>query len=706
MDVREKNTMKLRNVLLLIIVCVGLFCGAVWRTQLEKSGLIYYPSSGAELISMHNKALTRYASDGLEPTYKLIHTGVSDVTYYSITSGVTFEEYETIIVEPRAWIYTPSGVTPSFNPNKIIAIDTQRVFELDGGIEWTVPGEIPIDWVGVKPNIETNAVATSNLNNINKLTASISGVTGCILKATAGEYWFEASDRVYFEIRDNMHFVGQGKDDITIFNWIDFDVNNQFYSIMRNTVDDNITNVSFKDMCFDNSGVSPMNVASSSPTRGVNIRIGDAILVDPTGELKNHNITIDSCKFKSYALSMNICQAENVKIINSDFVLPESGVGNPSIDIMNGSTNVIVQGNYVEETTYLAGVNCNINLQASNLVVNGNVIDGGNTYGSAILSEGGKNIIISNNTIDQTGSLDYTITGIIIAGCTDVLINSNLMYGADGSSSAQRGISDNRDNHNLKIINNTITNYSIGIQVGSTTSTYYYTGYRIIEDNVIVDNKIKPFLANCDGSSTTYTDLELTFKGNTIIGVNNDLSFDMYEDTGKLTVMYNEGAEILLQSLSEDHETRLGYNYGGIPNYDYSYFYNLPDAQYDMIKWEGATYVVTPELDFDGGDLNFYLSGYDYNKRYLVAGIDYRHTEASSLSSGILLYLRIFDIDGLVTTLPSFTTDMSNDIRQIDHDRVDGNLSYYDVPAMFNVRCNGTATGTGAVIGTIKLIEQ
>jgi len=98
--------MKLKAILLMsVIYCM--VCGSAWGLPSEKSGLIYYPKDGASLIAIHNAVV----ASGNPAHYKLTYSGSGVSTPYYITSGVTFEDYETFECEPYAYLVAASGVT-------------------------------------------------------------------------------------------------------------------------------------------------------------------------------------------------------------------------------------------------------------------------------------------------------------------------------------------------------------------------------------------------------------------------------------------------------------------------------------------------------------------------------------------------------------------------------------------------------------------
>ena len=709
--------MKRLMVLMVMLFCM---CGNAWGLSTERSGLIYYPTDGASAIAINSAIESR----GYPATIKFTFGGSGVSKAYILSSDVTFSELATLEHEHGAMLSWSSGVTITLDPTKIDALPSQQIWDRDGGLIFSEPGTIPIAWNGVIKNIETEAQATKNLDNINSLIYTVSSVTGCLMTLEAGDYWFEASERRYFYIRDNVHFKGQGKDEVSNFKWIDFDptpvTGDVFFGLMtdrKNRTADrtNVTNLSFEDMCIDNSGVSPNNPDGSGGmgSRGISLVLGDGIKSDPTlNVFRMKNISIDNTKWICWALPESIRQALNVKITNSDFVNPPGVNGTPSIDVLNGSRNVIITGNYVEDILWEAATQSSINCQASDLLISNNTV-GSSFYGGGILEESGERVIISNNIVDLTRSQWDSNDGIIIAGetgTTDVLVTGNLLImNPDISLDLTcRGIQISRNTHNVEISNNIVKNFYTGIE-NDTSDGFYVSGWHLIENNTIVDSLTRPYFFN--GDNGTFTDVELSFIGNTIISgstsVDNRCVIRMTSDSGPTVIKYNEGAEIYLDSLSEDHHTYIGNNFTpGMATYNNTAINALSDAEWNMIEWDGVTYITSPEMDLTGSDTTYYLDGYDYNKRYLVVGIDMFYSETASLSGAVTIYPRLYDIDGLVTTLPIYTSGTTDPIRTIDNHRIDSNLSYYDVPAIFATRNVGGGTGTGSITATWGLIEQ
>jgi len=116
--------------LMVLMVMLFCMCGNAWGLSTERSGLIYYPTSGAALVSMNSSAESR----GYPVTFKLTHSGSGVSTPYYITSGVTFSELITLEFENGAMFVPTSGVTiKPYGPAHIKAQQTQQVFDLSSG---------------------------------------------------------------------------------------------------------------------------------------------------------------------------------------------------------------------------------------------------------------------------------------------------------------------------------------------------------------------------------------------------------------------------------------------------------------------------------------------------------------------------------------------------------------------------------------------
>ena len=128
MDVKRGSEMKLRNLLFVVFIFIVL-CGAVWRLSFEKSGLIYYPASGAELISLSAKI----DSNGYPAKVKLINIGSGVSTPYYISSGVTFSDLITLEFENGAMLTPDSGIAVIVLGDAK-AGDTQRIVSGQGTV--------------------------------------------------------------------------------------------------------------------------------------------------------------------------------------------------------------------------------------------------------------------------------------------------------------------------------------------------------------------------------------------------------------------------------------------------------------------------------------------------------------------------------------------------------------------------------------------
>jgi len=133
MDVERRMEMKLRSLLFVAFVFIVL-CGAVWRLSFEKSGLIYYPESGAELVALSAKI----DSNGYPATAKLINIGSGVSTPYYISSGATLSDLMTLEFENGAMLVPDSGVTIFvYSADNIICTETQTIKSGAGELHFT-----------------------------------------------------------------------------------------------------------------------------------------------------------------------------------------------------------------------------------------------------------------------------------------------------------------------------------------------------------------------------------------------------------------------------------------------------------------------------------------------------------------------------------------------------------------------------------------
>jgi len=105
--------MKRVLVLMVMLFCM---CGNAWGLSTERSGLIYYPTSGPSLISM-NAAIE---SRGVDCIVKLTNNGSGVSTPYFIASDTELSEYITLERETGAVIHVNSGVTLDMGGSKFV----------------------------------------------------------------------------------------------------------------------------------------------------------------------------------------------------------------------------------------------------------------------------------------------------------------------------------------------------------------------------------------------------------------------------------------------------------------------------------------------------------------------------------------------------------------------------------------------------------
>jgi len=683
----------------------------------------YAPGSGKDVINGDEiDSWNDRAEASQNPlTISLLHrSGVS--TAYELPAGFTQSEYVTFEIEPGAIMTWVSGVTPSFIPDQINALPNQQIWDGAGGLGFVEAGTIPLDWNGILPNIETEAQATINLDGVNQLIDAVTGVTGCVLSLGAGsEYWFEASDRGYFWLRDNTNFKGVSKY-TSGFNWIDFDpLNDDFYGLMKNSktsplVYNDIINLSFQDMFLDNSGVSPNNPSGSGGwgSRGSTLVLGQGISQVADPEITTRNLTIENTVWKSWALPQSIYQAQNVKILDSDFLNGEGVSGTPSITVMNGSIDVIISGNYIEDILWESGTQSSINVQASNLIVDSNVAKS-TFYGGGLLFEGGYNAVFSNNIIDLRNAEHVDCNGMGIqgtpeTGCTDVTVQGNLfiMNPDIPVSDTSRGVSVSRNTHNISVKNNTFKNFGIGVDFSCPSGGYYMTGSMICESNLIENSRHKHMEFDTTNADVDAEDTTFTVDGNIMSGETSAFNIKQAADAGTFTATNNIGGTINLVALSEDHRTRLGMNSGPEDSETYYYYWYqvLPDADAAQIEWLDAIYLVSEELDLSGADTTHYMLGLDPNETWWVPKVDIYYTEATSADTGVDINFQRYDTSGILGWLPAYTSTVSTPIRTMETHRLKTNQSYYEYPMWFATRTVGGKTGTGAVRVIWTLIKQ
>jgi len=162
----------MKRLIVLAFVLMVFMPGAA-NAAYEKSGVIRYPTDGDNLLALHTAAAARYAADGTRTHYKLLYTGSGASTAYVISSGVTFEDYETLEFENGAMLVPASGVTiRPYAPEHCDALPTQQIYDISSGgvIKYQKPGVIyPELWGvdGTADQIEINqAIASVNGTNV------------------------------------------------------------------------------------------------------------------------------------------------------------------------------------------------------------------------------------------------------------------------------------------------------------------------------------------------------------------------------------------------------------------------------------------------------------------------------------------------------------------------------------------------------------
>ena len=131
--------MKRVLVLMVMLFCM---CGNAWGLSTERSGLIYYPTTGPALISMSAAIESR----GVDCIVKLTNNGSGVSTPYVIPSDVTFSELVTLEFENGAQLVWGSGVTNTMYPDNIKALPGQQVFDYSGGLIFPEATEVSIGW--------------------------------------------------------------------------------------------------------------------------------------------------------------------------------------------------------------------------------------------------------------------------------------------------------------------------------------------------------------------------------------------------------------------------------------------------------------------------------------------------------------------------------------------------------------------------------
>jgi len=678
-----------------------------------------YPSTvtragkSAVYDSEGNPAVTGDAPPGLSEfsfindstNYADLDTAIADIgstktTLYvtgntTVTANLSVPSTLTLRFHRQGALVIGAGITATINSP--IEAGRHQIFTGAGTAAFgagTVDAIKP-EWFGFLPEINTDAQAILNLDAFKKIVVAASAAKIPIEFGT-GTYYPEYGTGRIITLLDDLAMIGQGKH-VTTIKWREVGGAGSTNGLMRDD-GNGIDNLLFKDIAFDNTDVTP----------GASWVIGTVIWVGVTGSgdaVESDNITIDNCKFISRSRSMLITKTDNVLITETDCVVASAVTGIPGIVVMNGSTNVRIIGNRVEDQTADAAVAC-INVQASNMLISDNVV-GSSIDSTAILVEGEDNILITSNIIDLSNATNVNCNGIIIDGCDVVKIVGNLIIGhasPTGPDGIGIGIGSRRNNTELTIENNQIINFWTSIRIGNSTAVTF--GDHYVSHNVLVDAGENAFLLDVDGS-VTYTNAESSFLNNEVRGTNNRAHFNMPTDAGDLVIDGNVGFQIRLNTLSSDHSTIIGTNTGGAPTYRETVLDALATAQYDMIDWQGnVLYIPTTAMDLSGGAESIELFGYDFDKAYYIANIIMYYSEASSADAGVALSPFLFDTaSGSVRAFTVYTSEINKAVRtRIKHRVVNNNN--YTTPAFFVFTNAGGKTGTGEVVATLKLIEQ
>ncbi len=195
----KESKMRLKLMAVFVFVWCMLVGSTAWGAY-EKSGLIYYPTNGAELIAMHNSVVAR----GLTAHYKLTNNGSGSTTAYALTSGVTFENYETLEFENGAMMVTTSGQT--YVLNCVLDADPlQHVF--DGGGSYTGNLQVPVfyaQWWGAKRD---NGI-TDSTDAIKTVLALAKGADDTGIGRSAANFHLPDAGGGFYKITDTLVIDG------------------------------------------------------------------------------------------------------------------------------------------------------------------------------------------------------------------------------------------------------------------------------------------------------------------------------------------------------------------------------------------------------------------------------------------------------------------------------------------------------------------
>jgi len=536
--------------LMMVLFCM---CGNAWGLSTERSGLIYYPTDGANLIAMHNAVVTR----GLPAHYKLIHTSSGETTPYIITSGVTFQEYETFEVEDYAMIVPDSGVTVTiYIPENVEAGERQKIFDLSGGgaIAFIEDSEGSAMHFGV----DTDETASNNTEYFD------AAITACSLYVPVNIY--EINGQIG-EIPSNRFVRGAGKGKTIIKIADNSVVQGSAFTVL--TTENSGTSITLSDLTIDGNldnqaGVIPTGNANYGfavratnvlvenceftgiaangtgvPTNGAQV-IFDNCWSHHNGKKGFHSGSVSDVQIKggfwytngegaagSYGVGIGMHQGmKDFNIIGAHCfdnglygIYVGDSLGESGSDSRRG--NIIGCNSY---DNYSAGINISADdTESGNLNIHLKIV-GCDIYGQTyygITATGAHSIIISNNSIRENGR-----SGVRTVNPRNIKILGNEIYNNNQEDSTYSGIDivtagsepGYNDCGNVTIANNTIADHQstatqeFGIRTNNESA---WTANLKIHNNILfgnVDEQIevaagtypnsKFFIQNNDGYTT------------------------------------------------------------------------------------------------------------------------------------------------------------------------------------------------------------
>jgi len=151
--------MKFRLIVMMVFVWCLWFGSVSWGAT-EKSGLIYYPKTGAEAIAMN----TAIEARGIPATIKFVHTGSGVSTPYVFDEDVTFSELITLENENAAVLVASTGIDVVLPPpGNIVAGPNQKIFDGEGSFTFSSGGVRHVGWWG----FDESASGTANALAVN-----------------------------------------------------------------------------------------------------------------------------------------------------------------------------------------------------------------------------------------------------------------------------------------------------------------------------------------------------------------------------------------------------------------------------------------------------------------------------------------------------------------------------------------------------------